>query len=249
MDSRPRERVALVTGAGRGIGAAVARALAADGFHLALLDVELSGGVREVADEAEELGVGAEVVECDVRDAEGTAEAVRSAVADFGGLHAVVCNAGITRDAVSWKMADAEWDEVLAVNLKGAFNVVRAAVPALRDAGWGRIVAVSSINGLRGKFGQTNYSASKAGLIGLMKSLAREVGAFGITVNVVAPGMVATEMTKELPESVVEAARAEGVLGRLVSPAEVASAVAFLCSERAGAITGETLRVDGGQYI
>ncbi len=135
------------------------------------------------------------------------------------------------------------------MNLKGCFNFVRAAVPALREATWGRVVAVSSINGLRGKFGLANYAASKAGLVGLAKSLARELGAFGITVNVVAPGMVMTDMVRALPDDVLEGARSEAVTGRLAEPGEVASAVTFLCSEAAGSITGEVLRVDGGQYV
>jgi acetoacetyl-CoA reductase/3-oxoacyl-[acyl-carrier protein] reductase len=146
-------------------------------------------------------------------------------------------------------MTEAAWDDVLDVNLKGCWTMARAAVPTMRAQGWGRIVAITSINGLRGKFGQANYAASKAGLIGLTKALARELGAFGVTVNAVAPGMVMTEMARALPEQVVDQARAEAVLGRLAEPGDIADAVTFLCSERARCVTGEVLRVDGGQYI
>ncbi|HEY0303472.1 MAG TPA: SDR family oxidoreductase, partial [Longimicrobiales bacterium] len=142
-----------------------------------------------------------------------------------------------------------DWDFVLDVNLKGCFNYARAAIPALRARGGGRIVNIGSINGLRGKFGQTNYAASKAGLIGLSKALAHEVGRFGITVNVIAPGMTETAMTKQLGAETRAAALAETALGRLCDPADVANAAVFLCSERARQITGEVLRVDGGQYI
>lgn len=249
MELGLRGRVALVTGAGRGIGAAVARTLASEGCDLALLDRVADGPVREVEEEVRAAGRRALLLECDVGDFGGAAKAVEEAGRRLGGPHIVVCNAGINRDAVSWKMSEAAWDEVLTVNLKGCFNVVRAAVPAFRSGGWGRVVAVSSINGLRGKFGQANYAASKAGLVGLARTLARELGAFGVTVNVVAPGMVLTPMTHTLPRSVLDAARAEAVTKRLAEAGEVAAAVAFLCSELAGSITGETLRVDAGQYI
>ena len=243
----PAEPVAVVTGSGRGIGAAIARRLAADGCRVALLDADPEGGLWELAAELGEDG--ARAIECDVRDTGSVRRALDEAASEWGGVHIAVANAGVTRDAVSWKLSDEEWSTVLEVNLTGAFHLARAAIPHMRGAGWGRIVAVSSINGLRGKFGQANYAASKAGMIGLVKSLAREVGAFGITANAVAPGMVETAMVAALPEVVVQAARSEGVIGRLVRPEEVAAAVAFLCTESAAAVTGETLRVDGGQYI
>jgi 3-oxoacyl-[acyl-carrier protein] reductase len=242
-------KVALVTGAGRGLGAEIARTLAREGCDVALLDLERSESVKAVADEIRGMGREALVTRCDVRDFHASAEAVEWTVGELGGLHVVVANAGVARDAVSWKLTEEAWDEVLDVNLKGCFNVVRAAIPAFRAQGWGRVVAVSSINGLRGKFGQAAYAASKAGLIGLAKTLARETGAFGVTVNVVAPGMTRTEMAAALPESVLRTARAETVRDRLTEPREVAAAVAFLCSEAASGITGETVRVDGGQYI
>jgi 3-oxoacyl-[acyl-carrier protein] reductase len=242
-------KVALVTGAGRGIGAEIARTLAREGCDVALADVDTQGPVTRVAEEIREMGRETLVTRLDVRDFNAAAEAVAWTVQEMGGLHIVVSNAGITRDAVSWKLTEEAWDAVLEVNLKGCFNVVRAAIPTLRAQGWGRVVAVSSINGLRGKFGQANYAASKAGLVGLAKTLARETGAFGVTVNVVAPGMVQTEMAAGLPESILASARSETVRDRLTEPREVAETVAFLCSEAASGITGETVRVDSGQYI
>jgi len=242
-------RVALVTGAARGIGAATALTLARDGYDVCLFDATDPTSMGAVADGVHELGRRSAIVKGDVRSSADAERGVRIAVDQLGGLHALVCNAGITRDAVVWKMTEEAWGEVLAVNLTGCFTMVRAAVSALRAQAWGRFVAVASINGLRGKFGQANYAASKAGLIGFTKSIARELGAFGVTANVVAPGMVMTDMVKSLPEEFLSQALDDAVLGRLTEPEDVADAVAFLCSERAGSITGEVLRVDCGQYI
>jgi len=241
-------RVALVTGAGGGIGGAIARRLAAADADVVLVD-RYSSSLAEVAADVTQAGRRALAVEADVRDLQRAREVVAEAVATLGGLHSLVCAAGVVRDRVSWKMAEAEWDEVLDVNLKGCFAYARAALPALREAGGGRIVNIASINGLRGKFGQANYAASKAGMIGLTKSLAREAGAFGVTVNAVAPGLVRTELTRTLPAEVLRAAAAEAVLARPTEPEDVANAVLFLCSDLASQVTGEVIRVDGGQYI
>lgn len=249
MDLGLTGRVALVTGAARGIGAAIAAGLAREGCDLALLDTDIGQEMEGVVAEVEDLGRRALPAAADVRDFGRAEEVVAEVVERFGGLDILVCNAGITRDAVVWKMDEAGWDDVLDVNLKGCFTYAHAAAPVLRERGWGRIVAVASINGLRGKFGQANYSASKAGLIGLAKTLARELGRSGVTVNVVAPGMVLTDMARELPERFLDAARAETVLDRLATPGDVASLVTFLCSTAAGHITGEVVRVDGGQRM
>lgn len=249
MDLELTGKVALVTGAGRGIGAAIAVALAREGADVALVDLRAADGAAEVAGEIEALDRRALVIEADVRDfaaAEAAVEQTRSAL---GRLDVLVCNAGITRDGVSWKMGEDAWDDVLAVNLKGYFNYCRAAAGAFKAQGAGRIVTIASINGLRGKFGQANYAAAKGGGIALAKTLARELGRYGVTVNVVAPGMVETEMARQLPVEVLEKAAAETVVGRLASPQDVADAVVFLCSARARHITGEVLKVDGGQYI
>ncbi|HZD05782.1 MAG TPA: 3-oxoacyl-ACP reductase FabG [Longimicrobiales bacterium] len=249
MDLGLTDRVALVTGARRGIGAAVARALAREGCHVALVDQVSGEEMAGVSGHIAAAGRRALEIEADVRDLAAAEGAVARTVEEFGRLDVLVLSAGITRDAVVWKMDETAWDDVLDVNLKGCFAYARAAAPVLRAGGGGRIVAVASINGLRGKFGQANYAASKAGLVGLAKSLARELGRFGVTVNVVAPGMVRTAMVQGLPAEVVERARSETVLGRLAEPEDVADVVAFLCSERARHVTGDVLRVDGGQYI
>jgi acetoacetyl-CoA reductase/3-oxoacyl-[acyl-carrier protein] reductase len=161
----------------------------------------------------------------------------------------LVNNAGITRDRSLAKMTDAEWSSVIGVNLTGAFNMIRAVVPAMAARGFGRVVNVTSINGLRGKFGQANYAAAKAGLIGLTKTAAREFGKRGVTVNAVAPGMVMTDMARALPQEVLDRAGGEAVLTRLAEPRDISDAVLFLLSDAARAITGEVLKVDAGQYI
>jgi NAD(P)-dependent dehydrogenase (short-subunit alcohol dehydrogenase family) len=185
----------------------------------------------------------------DVRDRARASEVVAEVVATLGGPDALVCCAGVTADATVFRMRETDWETVVGVNLTGTFHWNQAVAPLLRDRKFGRIVNVASINGLRGKFGQANYAASKGGVIALSKSLARELGKFGVTVNVVAPGMVLTDMTRALPPDVIERAREETVLGRLAEPADCADAIAFLCSRRAGHITGEVVRVDGGQAI
>ena len=244
--------VALVTGGSLGIGRATVLALAREGANVAFTYL----GVRNAADEAQQvvdevraLGRACEAIESDV-SIWGEADKVITAVtAQFGTLTILVNNAGITRDAVSWKMSEEEWDDVIAVNLKGSFNYMRAVAPLFRSQRAGKIVNVSSINGLRGKFGQANYSASKAGIVALTKTMAKELGRFNVNVNAVAPGIIATDMTVALPEEAKAKAIEEVVLGRLGTPDDVANAIVFLCSERAKHITGEVLKVDGGQYI
>ncbi len=240
--------VGLVTGGGRGIGLAVARAWMARGVAVAVVDCDAAGEAR-VAEAARAAQAPWAYYAADVRDFQRAEAVVEGAVAQLGRLDHVVLNAGIARDHVSWRMSEAEWDEVIAVNLKGAFNYARAAAPRLRDQGSGSIVFVSSINGLRGKFGQCNYAAAKAGLIGLARSLALELGPNGVTVNVVAPGMIHTPMTAGLPEAIVERARGETALQALGEPEDVAEAVDFFCRAGARHITGSVLRVDGGQAL
>lgn len=233
-------RVHLVTGGGAGIGAAVVARLLADGGFVASLDV--CPADRPENDRFLSLS-------CDVTDPAAVDAAVDAVVERFGGLDAVVQCAGVTADGVLWKLDPDDWRRVLGVNLDGAFYVLRAAVPALRARGRGAVVHITSINGERGKFGQANYAASKAGLIALTKTAARELGRFGIRVNAVAPGLVRTAMTASLPDEVVERAREESALGRVAEPEDVAAAVAFLLADEARQITGVTLRVDGGQYM
>ncbi|HUF51064.1 MAG TPA: 3-oxoacyl-ACP reductase FabG [Longimicrobiales bacterium] len=244
MDLGLAGKVALVTGGAGGIGAAIVHALLAERCEVAVLD--RSHRSTALTDPRPRPAL---MLAADVRDYERAPGVVEHVVTHFGGLDILVCCAGIAQDGVSWKMTESAWDDVLAVNLKGCFNYAHAAVPALRARGGGRIVNIASINGLRGKFGQANYAASKAGMIGLSKTLARELGAFDITVNVVAPGMTVTAMTHELAADTLAAALEETVLGRLCTPDDIASAVVFLCSDRARQITGEVVRVDAGQYI
>ncbi|MBL8768621.1 MAG: SDR family oxidoreductase [Planctomycetes bacterium] len=225
----------VVTGGASGIGAAVVAAFLARGANVAVLDVRDSADAR------------AKSFVVDVTDGRGVDAAIDAAAAAHGGLDVVVSCAGITRDAVLWKISDADWDAVLDVNLKGTFLALRAAVPHLRARSRGAVVLVASINGERGKFGQANYSASKAGVIALGKTAAKELGRFGVRVNVVAPGYIETPMTRDLPPEITQRAAAESALGRIGKPEEVADAILFLCSPLARYVTGQVLRVDGGQ--
>jgi len=213
------------------------------------VDLGAFDDAERVAEELRALGRQAVALRADVSDFAAAEHAVAEAVGTLGKLDGLVCNAGITRDAVSWKMTEAAWDAVLDVNLKGCFAFCRAAAPVFRGQRRGSIVTIASINGMRGKFGQSNYAASKAGVIGLTKALARELGPSGVNVNCVAPGFIRTEMTASLPPAVVERAVEESALGRLGETDEVAAVVAFLLSDRARYITGEIIKVDGGQYI
>lgn len=229
---------AVVAGGGRGIGRAIADALS----HAAWV-----GAVDRAFADAE---TGRAVnLRADVRHAESLRRALDQVIETRGGIDWVVYAAGIIRDRVSWKMSDEEWNDVLAVNLSGAFHTVRLAAPALRKSRRGRVVLIGSINGLRGKFGQANYAAAKAGLVGLARALALELARDGVTVNVVAPGFVDSPMTRGLAPEVRAAALAATPLGRAGCPADVAAAVRFLCSDEAGFITGVVLPVDGGQWL
>jgi len=227
-------RTALVAGGGGGIGRAVCALMAAAGARVISADLPGRDGPE-----------GSESRACDLtRPAE-----VEALLADLEPLHAVVHCVGVTADAVLWRMTDAQWRRVLSVNLDSAFYLLRAAVPRLRGAGGGAAVLVSSINGERGKFGQGNYAAGKAGLIALARTAALELGRFGVRVNAIAPGWVETEMTAGLPPQARERALGESVLGRLAEPGDVAAAVLFLCSDLARHVTGQVLRVDGGQLM
>ncbi len=249
MDLGLTGQTAIITGGGRGIGAAIARALADEGCNVALVDAGAFAEARAVADAIRGGGRRALALEADVSDVAAAERCVGAVLEEFGRLDILVANAGVARDAVVWKMTEDQWDEVLDINLKGCFAYCRAIAPALRAQKHGRIVTMASINGLRGKFGQANYAASKAGVMALTKTLARELGSAGVTVNCVAPGLVRTEMTANLPVEVVENAKRESALGRVAEPADVADAVTFLCSARARHITGTVIKVDGGQYI
>jgi len=239
-------QVALVTGASRGIGRAIALALAGRG---ALVAAAARGtNAQPVVEEVLGAGGRAEVVTLDVTDGAAAAAAVADVAARHGRLDVLVLNAGITRDQLMLRMKRAEWDEVIATNLTSAFSLCQAALKPMLKQRRGRIVAISSVVGQMGNAGQANYAASKAGLIGLCKSLAREVGSRHVTVNVVAPGFIETDMTRSLPEATQAQWIAQVPLGRLGTAADVASAVCFLASDEASYITGQILAVNGGMY-
>jgi 3-oxoacyl-[acyl-carrier protein] reductase len=242
---------AIVTGGSLGIGAAIARELARQGASVAINYRKHDTEAKQVVADIEAAGSKGLAVKADVASFADAQRVVDEVCEKFGGLDILVNNAGINRDGVIWKMTEEQWDRVIAVNLKGYFNFARAVTPMFREQQAGKIVNITSINGLRGKFGQTNYSASKAGIIGLTKAMAKELGRYSVNVNAVAPGLIETEMLRENParEKVEEMALAEIVLGRVGQPEEVAWVVSFLCSEKARHITGEVISVDGGQYI
>ncbi len=242
-------KAAIVTGSSLGIGSATALYLAECGADVAVNYRTHDAEANALGSKIEKLGCRAMVVQCDVASFEDASKMVNEVIARFGRLDILVNNAGINRDGVIWKMTEQMWDSVLNTDLKGYFNFIRATAPHFREQKSGKIVNVTSINGLRGKFGQANYSAAKAGIVGLTKAVARELGKYSVNVNAIAPGMILTDMMAGLPEDVKQKAVDETVLGRLGTPEEVASVAAFLCSDEASHVTGEVIKIDGGQYI
>jgi NAD(P)-dependent dehydrogenase (short-subunit alcohol dehydrogenase family) len=237
-----RGRVALVTGGASGIGLACAKRLAACGARVAIADAD-----RKRLSRLARSFPSADLYSVDVADAEAARRTVADLVRRRQRLDVLVLAAGLTRDAVLWKMTDAEWDRVIAVDLSGAAHYMRAAAKVLRRQGSGRVVLISSINGRRGKFGQSNYAAAKAGLLGLARSAAKELAGSGVTVNVVEPGFTDTPLTAALPPAVRERALAETPLKRVARPEDVAEAVLFFAGPGASHVTGQSLAVDGGQ--
>ena len=241
--------VAIVTGGTRGIGRAIVLDLAANGADVALNYRKSADLAAELAESIRSMGRRALIFQADVSSFADAQAMAQKVLDEFGRLDILVNNAGMNWDGVVWKMTEEQWDRVIEVDLKGTFNYTRAVTPIFRQQGSGKIVNITSINGLRGKFGQTNYSASTAGVIGFTKACARELGRYSCNVNAVAQGLIETEMVKEAPEKVRDMALAEIVLGRLGLPEEVAYVVTFLCTEKARHITGQVIQVDGGQYI
>lgn len=238
-------RVALVTGGTRGIGRAISEGLKAEGHTV----VANYGGNDEAANKfKDETGI--DVIKFDVGDYDAVAAAITQIEGDAGPIEIVVNNAGITRDKPLHKMDKEHWDAVIKTNLDSLFNLSRTVIDGMRERGFGRIINISSINGQKGQFGQTNYSAAKAGLIGFTKALALETAAKGITVNAVAPGYIATEMVMAVPEKVLnEVIIPQIPVGRLGEADEIARCVSFLASDEAGFVTGSTISANGGQYM
>lgn len=238
------QKVVLVTGGTRGIGAAICRDFKAAGYKVAANYAHNDEVARKFHDET-----GIDIFKWDVADENECAQGVEKVREALGDVDVLVNNAGITRDAVMHKMSRANWQEVIDTNLSSCFNMSLAVVGAMREKRFGRIINISSINAQAGQFGQTNYSAAKAGILGFTKALSRETAARGITVNAIAPGYIETDMTSAVPQKVMEGIIAQIPVGRLGKPEEISRCALFLASDDAGFITGETLSINGGHYM
>ena len=244
-----KDRVAVITGGSRGIGRAIALEYAANGADVALLYVGNVEAAEHTKAEAMSCGVHADAYQCDVRSFEETKDIVADIVNDFGRVDILVNNAGITRDGLLLSMSEESFDDVIDINLKGAFNMIRHLYAHMMKRRSGTIINISSVSGLMGNPGQANYSSAKAGMIGLTKTVAKELAARNVTCNAIAPGYIETDMTEKLSEKTIEAALKQIPLKRMGRPEEVAKLASFLASDFARYITGEIIRIDGGVYI
>ncbi|MBO7480028.1 MAG: 3-oxoacyl-[acyl-carrier-protein] reductase [Bacteroidales bacterium] len=242
-------KTALITGAAKGIGKAIALKFASEGASIAFTYLTSKDAAMETKRELEAFGVKVMAIASDASDFEGSAKVVEQVLAEFSRIDILVNNAGITRDGLMMRMSEEQWDSVIQSNLKGAFNFIHAVTPSMLRNRAGSIINISSVVGIRGNAGQSNYSASKAGLIGLAKSMAQEVGSRGIRVNVVAPGFIKTDMTAALPPETVKAWEAGIPLRRGGTPEDVAKVCLFLASDLAGYVTGQVIAVDGGMAM
>ena len=249
MSEKTENRVALITGAARGIGATIALALAAEGTDIAVVDYGEKSAAEETLAKIAERGVRVAYYRCDVSDFAAAKATADTVFKDFGKIDILVNNAGVTTDKLLVRMEEADWDRVININLKGCFNMIKHVTPYMMRKRYGRIVSISSVVGLMGNAGQANYSASKAGIIGLTKTVAKEFAPRGVTANAVAPGFIKTAMTDALSEEQKQAMYKLIPLGKLGETEDIAEAVLFLVSDRARYITGEVLRVDGGMCM
>jgi len=244
-----QDKIALVTGGSRGIGRAIALDLAAEGADIVFTFHENQGKAQQVVDAILGMGRRALAIQADVTDFVKAQQVVDQVVTVWSQLDILVNNAGIHQNEPIWAMDEGMWDRVLDANLKGTFNYIRAVAPLFRQQRAGKIVTIASIHGLRGREAGPNYSAAKAGVIGLSKSVARDLGPYGVNVNVVAPGIIETDMVRALPSDIKDGFVAQIVLGKIGQPEDVAYMVTYLCSDKARHLTGEVIKVDGGQYI
>lgn len=244
-----KNKIALITGAGRGIGRAIAIALAKEGAEVVINYNGSEERAKEVKQTIEENGGKASIYKCNVSDFATCEAMIKDIVKEYGHLDILVNNAGITKDGLIMKMKEEDFDSVLNVNLKGTFNTIRHSARQMLKQRSGKIINISSVSGILGNVGQANYAASKAGVIGLTKTMARELGSRGITVNAIAPGFVETEMTGVLSEEIRENACKQIILGRFGKPEDIANTAVFLASDKADYITGQVISVDGGMNV
>lgn len=244
-----KNKIALITGAGRGIGRAIAIALAKEGAEVVINYNGSEERAKEVKQTIEENGGKASIYKCNVSDFVACEAMIKDIVKEYGHLDILVNNAGITKDGLIMKMKEEDFDSVLNVNLKGTFNTIRHSARQMLKRRSGKIINISSVSGILGNVGQANYAASKAGVIGLTKTMARELGSRGITVNAIAPGFVDTEMTEVLSEEIRENACKQIILGRFGKPEDIANTAVFLASDKADYITGQVISVDGGMNV
>ena len=242
-------KVAVVTGGSRGLGAEIVRELAQDGADVVFTYLQDSTSAKQVVEQVQALGRRGMALQADASDARAAQQVVQEAVRQFGSLHLLVCNAGVVATGALWKMALESWDRVIDVSLTGAFNYLQAVAKAFMEQRYGKIVCIGSINGLRGRIGSIGYNAAKAGLVGLVKTAAAELGQYDVNVNLVAPGFIETPSQTNTPEVIRDLVLKECAIKRLGTPPDIAPIVVFLCTDAARHVTGQIIKVDAGQYL